>query len=711
MTTTLAQAPGVGSALDADARRLADEIKQRWHDGDPPDVVAALADHPELLAFRPLVVELAYEEYCLHEEEGDGAPEVGPFCARLPAYRGSIRKVIEARRMLHEHPEVFIPEPVWPEPGDTFDGLKVVTELGRGTFARAYLAYDPQTDRGCVLKLSPGRGGEGRALGPLTHPHITDVYWADRADAMTAVCMPLLGVTTLDDVRGAAFRGPGAVPSAAALLGAIQLAAGGPAPPPPVAAPDESYPAAVVAVAVRIADALAYLHGLNREHGDLKPSNVVLAPGGHPYLIDFNLSADDPDTAPLGGTVPYMAPERLERYTTSGAAPPAAACVQADVYSFGVVLFELLTGRLPWPPNPNLGPVGAAADLLARCRVGVPWPDAADVPGPVARVVEACLADAPAARPAAADVATALARWLADTRGAAAKPRRVSPFALLGGLAVAAVIGGVAALRPAGTPTGAEAPGGAAEPPRTVAVAPAPRPEPFHLGLERLRSGDLVDAQGYFKAAENRDRPLSLAYQSYCAAQMALDGKVLLRQNLLSRARDLGEQAVEAGADWAAVNNNIGVTYIVLRQYADAIAPLNRAVDQDRGLVAARYNRAFVRLILMVEANPGDPRFRDREAAEDILAALKQPPESAAFFGVAARVLAATSRLDPSLKGPAIACLRDAVRFGKNPQGFPNDAILHRNLKDDPGFDDLLTLTPGTEPERPDCRLVEPRRP
>lgn len=713
--TTSTQAPGVGIAPNAaDARRQAVEIKQRWRDGEPPDAAAALADHPELLAFRSLVVALAYEEYCLREE-GDGAPDVAPFCARLPAFRGSVRKVIEAHRMIDAHPEVLSPEPVWPEPRDTFDGLEVVTELGRGTFARAYLAYDPQTDRGCVLKLSPGRGGEGRALGPLHHPHITDVYWADRGSGLDAVCMPLLGVTTLEDVRDAAFPNPEAVPmSAAALLDAIQSAVGGLAAPAPVVAPGESYPAAVVAVAARIADALAYLHGQNREHGDLKPSNVVLAPGGHPYLIDFNLSADDPATAPLSGTVPYMAPERLERLTSPGAARPVVDRVKADVYSLGVVLYELLTGRLPWAPNPKLGPLGAAADLLARRAAGVAWPETGVVPEPVARLVESCLADAPAVRPAAAAAAAALARWLSDERGESIAPapkrRRVLPFALTGGLAVAAVIGLAAALRPVGAPVAAvpvAAPAVVPEPP--LAVAPRPRPAPFPAGLEKLRAGEFEDAFGYFRAAEDGNKALALAYQSYCYGRRALASDPV-RPGLLNAARALGETARDAGADWATFNN-LGLIYFERHhEYDKAARHLDLAVKQDPTLTAARYNRANLRYVRLCAATPsGLARFETRDAANDIIEALKHAPESLLFHHTAAHVLAASSHHGPDLRGRAIDCLRKVVELGHDPHRLKKDAMLHTNLKDDPGYEAFLSLPAQPVREgQPEFRLVEP---
>ncbi|MBX9579314.1 MAG: hypothetical protein K2X87_03320, partial [Gemmataceae bacterium] len=198
------QSPAVEIPAAAAAAAAA-SVKRAWRAGESPDAAAALAAHPFLLHFKSVVVDLAYEEYCLREERGS-APDPEAFAGRMPAYRSSVFTVLQAHRLVADHPDLLAAPAVdWPAAGDEVAGLTVRAELGRGSFARAYLAYDPETDRDCVLKLSPTRGGEGRALGPLSHPHITDVYWARRAGGLNAVCMPLVGTVTLDDLREDAF--------------------------------------------------------------------------------------------------------------------------------------------------------------------------------------------------------------------------------------------------------------------------------------------------------------------------------------------------------------------------------------------------------------------------------------------------------------------------------------------------------------------------
>src|SRR5262245_30373188 len=245
---------------------VANALKKAWREGAPPDVAGALRVFPSLLRHRTLVVDLAYEEYCLREEAGR-APDADAFCRTLPAFRSTVRDVIRGHRDLFDHPELLERLNVcWPKPGDVFEGLTVVRELGRGSFARAFLALDPDTDdRPVVLKLSPIPSGEGRTLGRFRHPHVAEVLWARRIDDVYTLCLRFEGAATLADAIAAAF-GPAAAgtPTAQTLLDAIALAGDGlPAPEPLPAVLFHrrgSYADAIASVAARLVDALARLH-------------------------------------------------------------------------------------------------------------------------------------------------------------------------------------------------------------------------------------------------------------------------------------------------------------------------------------------------------------------------------------------------------------------------------------------------------------------
>jgi len=96
-----------------------------------------------------------------------------------------------------------------------------------------------------------------------------------------------------------------------------------------------------------LAEGLDALHEAGIVHRDLKPSNIVLV-NGVPVIMDFGLAADT--AGPLrghaarrndfAGSPDYMAPEQFRH----GAATPAA-----DIYAFGLILFEMTSGRRPFP--------------------------------------------------------------------------------------------------------------------------------------------------------------------------------------------------------------------------------------------------------------------------------------------------------------------------------------------------------------------------
>lgn len=102
-------------------------------------------------------------------------------------------------------------------------------------------------------------------------------------------------------------------------------------------------------VAIHIGSALTHVHARGYIHLDVKPDNIMIAPGGRPVVFDFEtarlISANRPDR--ICGTNAYIAPEEC----LMGPVGP-----QADVFSLGVTLYEMLTGVVPFgartPSNP-----------------------------------------------------------------------------------------------------------------------------------------------------------------------------------------------------------------------------------------------------------------------------------------------------------------------------------------------------------------------
>src|SRR5262249_9225632 len=244
---------------------LVDSLKQAWREGSPPDTAQALRDHPQLLGYRSFVVDLPSHQYCLRT--GAGCPaEDEAFCEALPAFRSQVREVLRGHHLLADHPDLLDKaEVAWPRIGERFEGLTIVRELGRGAFARAYLAVDPETGgRPVALKLSPSPSRAPGRIGPMAHPHVVGVHGARRAGGLHAICMPFVGAATFRDVIDAGFGAASRrVRSSRTVLDAIDaqtISRDAPTPSSPLLDGRESYPDAVATLAARLADALAYLH-------------------------------------------------------------------------------------------------------------------------------------------------------------------------------------------------------------------------------------------------------------------------------------------------------------------------------------------------------------------------------------------------------------------------------------------------------------------
>ncbi|MES2641450.1 MAG: serine/threonine-protein kinase [Myxococcota bacterium] len=96
----------------------------------------------------------------------------------------------------------------------------------------------------------------------------------------------------------------------------------------------------LVELAAQVAEALAHIHGLGMVHGDLKPSNVLVAEDGTARLIDLGLARGrELPPLDLGGTLGFIAPEILR-----GERPGP----EADMYGLGVLLYHLLTRHAPF---------------------------------------------------------------------------------------------------------------------------------------------------------------------------------------------------------------------------------------------------------------------------------------------------------------------------------------------------------------------------
>jgi serine/threonine-protein kinase len=273
-------------------------------------------------------------------------------------------------------------------PGTTWDlnegeeivpGLTALQLLGGGTRYEAYLAFDERLHHVTVVKvLRPervadesairGLRGEAEVLGSLNHPAIARLLRDGTDEERPHI--------VLEHVEG---------PRLSTLIRRF--------------GPLETQQAAPLAV--EVASALHYLHGLGIVHLDVKPKNLIM--GASPRLIDLSIARRFHDAASLTrpiGTDAYMAPEQ---------AAPARGLVgpAADVWGLGVTLYEALAGRPAFPGASDDGHASGEEQRFPQLTHR-PKPLPRHIPNELDRVTWRALATDPSDRPTAREVGEAV---------------------------------------------------------------------------------------------------------------------------------------------------------------------------------------------------------------------------------------------------------------------------------------------------------------
>ena len=142
-----------------------------------------------------------------------------------------------------------------------------------------------------------------------------------------------------------------------------------------------------VRIVKQVADGLQAAHELGLVHRDVKPANILLDREGFALLGDFGLTkhvGEDPLTREgvFVGTIDYAAPEQFEAGTVDA---------RTDVYALGCVLYQVLSGRVPYPAESD------AAKMYAHLQAPAPRLDvlAEDVPPMLAEIVARAMAKEP----------------------------------------------------------------------------------------------------------------------------------------------------------------------------------------------------------------------------------------------------------------------------------------------------------------------------
>jgi Tfp pilus assembly protein PilF len=679
---------------------LVEDAIARWRSGERPDAAAFLERHPEIGSRKTLALDLIHEELCLRREAGDTVV-ASTFIARFPAYRSSVVKMLAVEQYGEANPQfaAALGESLWPQPGQEFQGFEIVEPLGRGALARVYLARE--TDMGrrpVVVKVSQYGGHEAHLLGKLEHDNIVAAHSVkhDPETGLTVICMPLLGTATGLDLLDAAFKG-GEPPATAAIIGQTARRY------QPAEVVNEehlkealpfarrSYVEGVVWVGEQLAEGLAAANALGVVHRDIKPSNVLLAWSGRPMLLDFNLSSgEDQASDRIGGTVAYMAPERIDMLLDEDVIREEGLDPRPDLFSLGAVIYELLTGRLPAQPMDADGSDEAALKRWRESRsqpVAPPGQLNREVDAPVDRIILRCLAVDPGERYAtAADLAADLRAYLGSqarvARWTRRNRRRILATAALAAISLSA--------------------GGA-----YWATRPPEHEVHYQEGLRLYAAGDyaaaaeafsrsLADEPSAVKAlfgrgqSYYRQREYRLARQDFAGAA-ALDDRAVLwfcaGCAALANGAGSGEfkNAERAGYDSAAVRCNLGVCRELQGDRRSAIPEYTQAIALDGQLQQAYVERAFARMNQATSSNPANAKLL-AQAGEDIERANSLGPPSRRLYYLAARIHALND-LRPEV---AKEYVRKWVAEGGDPAKYATDGTFGPLLAELGPLDDLL---------------------
>lgn len=208
---------------------------------------------------------------------------------------------------------------------------QVQRQIGQGSTAAVYLAYDPFTQREVAVKKfhpevlqDPHRGrlyrhillNEASLAGKLIHPHIVQI--------MDAVADEHEGYVVMEYLAGGTLE--------------------------PWCQPGHLLPfERLIEITFKCTRALDYAYHQGITHRDIKPANILLSdPGGQDIrLTDFGsafFSAGETTQVSGVGSPAYMSPQQVREQPLNH---------QTDIYSLGVVMYQLLCGQLPFEASNN----------------------------------------------------------------------------------------------------------------------------------------------------------------------------------------------------------------------------------------------------------------------------------------------------------------------------------------------------------------------
>jgi Leucine-rich repeat (LRR) protein len=399
---------------------------QRWQRGDRVLVESYLERLPHFHTDDEALLDLLYGEVLLRQEFRD-APDVEEYVRRFPRLEPALRRQFAVHRALTADPSGALKSTstslhtgLLPagDPGRTgsqvgqgiapagpdsepprLSGYAIQRVLGRGGMGVVYLAEDTNLGRPVAIKvIRPDLAARTEAVPRfLREARATAAIKSDH----------IVTVHQAGQQGGVPYQ-------VMEYLQGLSLEEW-------LRRGKQLTTAQLLRLGRELAQGLAAAHAAGLVHRDIKPANVWLeAPTGRVKVLDFGLARlndgkgtlTNPGT--LVGTPAYMAPEQAR-------ALPVDA--RTDLFSLGVVLYRLSTGRLPFPGDDAL----AILSALALDSPPPPRELNPDVPAALSDLILRLLAKSPADRPATAQEVVAALRGIERERAAARPPATAPP--------------------------------------------------------------------------------------------------------------------------------------------------------------------------------------------------------------------------------------------------------------------------------------------
>jgi serine/threonine protein kinase/tetratricopeptide (TPR) repeat protein len=242
-------------------------------------------------------------------------PDGTSYCGKCGTKHGAAAPVSVTKTI--ETPAQTLP------PGGVFAGrYQIIEELGRGGMGVVYKAVDNKLKRTVALKFLPFEWTydaqakerfvrEAQAAAALDHPNICTVHEIDEAEGRMFISMAFVEGESLKAKTG---------------RGLLKV--------------DEA-----LGLGMQVAEGLREAHKKGVIHRDIKSANIMVTESGQAKIMDFGLARVRGSTlltreGMTMGTIAYMSPEQ---------ARGEAVDHRSDIWSLGVVLYEMLSGRLPFP--------------------------------------------------------------------------------------------------------------------------------------------------------------------------------------------------------------------------------------------------------------------------------------------------------------------------------------------------------------------------